>query len=87
MLVNFVSSPVLLKLYTETTFRQIQHYSTALKVGGHNINKLRYAGDTMLLAENETQLQTYIRIAKHLYRIRPKYKHTMIFNDIKDTFE
>ena len=55
-----VLSPCLFNLYTEVIFRSIEHIE-GISIGGHNINNLRYADDTVLLAENEEQLKEILR--------------------------
>lgn len=54
-----VLSPCLFNLYTEIIFRHITGFEGVI-VGGVNINNLRYADDTVLLAENEESLQAII---------------------------
>jgi len=54
-----VLSPSLFNLYTEFIFRTIEG-SPGLKVGGYTINNLRYADDTVLLAESEQDLQELV---------------------------
>ena len=49
-------SPYLFNLYTEFIFRETDHFP-GVKIGGRNINNLRYADDTVLLAENVDDLQ------------------------------
>ena len=51
-----VLSPSLFNLYTEHIFRQIDELP-GVKIGGRNINNLRHADDTVLLAETEEDLQ------------------------------
>ena len=51
-----VLSPSLFNLYTEKIFREIEDIK-GVNVGGHNINNLRYADDTSLLALEEQKLQ------------------------------
>ena len=51
-----VLSPALFNLYTDIIFRNIDQ-RPGIKIGGHTINNLRYADDTVLLAENETEQQ------------------------------
>ena len=51
-----VLSPCLFNLYTEMIFRHIVDMKGVI-VGGRNINNLRYADDTVLLAESEENLQ------------------------------
>ena len=54
-----VLSPLLFNLYTEHIFRQIDELPR-VKIGGRNINNLRYADDTVLLAETEEDLQKIV---------------------------
>ena len=51
-----VLSPCLFKVYTETIFRHIED-SKGVTIGGSQINNLRYADDTVLLADIEENLQ------------------------------
>ena len=58
-----VLSPALFTLYTDIIFRNIDQ-RPGIKIGGHTINNLRYADDTVLLAENETELQQILDTVK-----------------------
>ena len=58
-----VLSPALFNLYTDIIFRNIDQ-GLGIKLGGHTINNLRYADDTVLLAENETELQQILDTVK-----------------------
>ena len=51
-----VLSPYLFNLYTEFIFRETENIS-GVKIGGKKLNNLRYADDTVLLAENQADLQ------------------------------
>ena len=51
-----VLSPCLFNLYTETIFGHIED-SKGVTIGGTQINNLRYADDTVLLADSEENLQ------------------------------
>ena len=51
-----VLSPDLFCLYSEMIMRQIEEIE-GLKIGGHNINNIRYADDTVLTADSEEKLQ------------------------------
>ena len=51
-----VLSPYLFNIYTEFIFRKTENL-TGINIGGRNINNFRYADDTVLLAENEIDLQ------------------------------
>ena len=42
-------------LYTEHIFIKTNHIPE-MKINGHNINNLRYADDTVLIAEDEASL-------------------------------
>ena len=48
-----ILSPCLLNLYAEDTMRnaRLDEAQTVIKFAGRNINNLRYAGDTTLMAE------------------------------------
>ena len=52
-------SPCLFKLYTEHIIRNamLDELQIGIKVGGRNINNLRYADDTTLIAESEEDLE------------------------------
>ncbi|GFN88081.1 endonuclease-reverse transcriptase [Plakobranchus ocellatus] len=51
-----VLSPDLFSLYSEIIMRNLENHP-GIKVGGQNINNLRYADDTVLIAENKEDLQ------------------------------
>ncbi|GFS23270.1 retrovirus-related Pol polyprotein from type-1 retrotransposable element R2 [Elysia marginata] len=51
-----VLTPDLFSLYSEMIMRQIEEMK-GLKIGGHNINNIRYADDTVLTADSEEKLQ------------------------------
>ena len=51
-----VLSPKLFNLYTEEIFRKSEDIKGVV-VGGRNINNLRFADDTLLIAEGEEELQ------------------------------
>ena len=58
-----VLSPVMFNLYTEHIFRKTNHIP-GVNINGHNINNLRYADDTVLIAEDEASLQDLVTKVK-----------------------
>ena len=59
-----VVSPVMFNLYTEHIFREPNHIP-GVKINGYNINNLRYADDTVLIAEDEARLQDLVTAVKY----------------------
>ena len=55
---HFLLSPCLFNLYEEQIMRNagLDELQAGIKIGGKNINKLRYADDTILTAESEKTL-------------------------------
>ena len=54
-----ILSPCLFNLYTEYIMRNtgLEEAHAGIKIAGRNINKLRYADDTTLMAESEEELK------------------------------
>ena len=52
-------SPCLFKLYAEYIMRNsgLEEAQAGIKIAGRNINNLRYADDTTLMAESEEELR------------------------------
>ena len=53
-------SPCLFNLYAEliTSNARLGELQAGIKIGGRNINNLRYAGDTTLMAESREELKS-----------------------------
>ena len=59
-------SPCLFKLYAEFIMRNagLEEAQAGIKIAGRNINNLRYADDTSLMAENEEELKSLLMKVK-----------------------
>ena len=58
--------PCLFNLYVEHTMRntELDELQAGIKIGGRNINNLRYEDDTTLMAENEEELKRLLMRVK-----------------------
>ena len=56
-----VMSPDLFNYYSELILRELEK-ENGLRIGGHNITNIRYADDTVLLAESEEDLQRLLDV-------------------------
>ena len=61
-----ILSPCLLNLYAEYIMRNsgLEEAQAGIKIAGRNINNLRYADDTTLMAENEEELKSLLMKVK-----------------------
>ena len=59
-------SPYLLNLYAEYIMRNVglEETQAGIKIAGRNINNLRYADDTILMAESEEELKSLLMKVK-----------------------
>ena len=59
-------SPCLLNLYAEYILRNagLEEAQAGIKIAGRNINNLRYADDTALMAESEEELKSLLMKVK-----------------------
>ena len=57
-----ILSPCLFSLYAEYIMRKsrLEEAQAGIKIAGRNINKLRYADDTTLMAEREEELRSLL---------------------------
>ena len=63
-----ILSPCLFKLYEEYTMRNpgLEETQARIKIAGRNINNLRFADDTTLMAESEEELKSLLMKVKQL---------------------
>ena len=61
-----ISSPCLLNLYAEYIMKNagLEEAQARIKIAGRNINNLRYADDTTLMAESEEELKSLLMKVK-----------------------
>ena len=61
-----ILSPCLFNLYAEYSMRNtgLDESQAGIKIAGRNINNLRYADDTTLMAENEEELKSLLMKVK-----------------------
>ena len=61
-----ILSPCLFNLYTEYIMRNsgLEEAQAGIKIAGRNINNLRYADDTTLMAESEEELKSHLMKVK-----------------------
>ena len=61
-----ILSPCLFNLYAEYIMRNagLEETEAGIKIAGRNINHLRYADDTTLMAESEEELQSLLMKVK-----------------------
>ena len=59
-------SPCLFNLYAENITQNAGRYEAqaGIKIAGRNINKLRYADDTTIMAESEEELKSLLMKVK-----------------------
>ena len=61
-----ILSPCLFNFYAEYIMRNagLEEAQAEIKIAGRNINKLRYADDTTLMAESEEELKSFLMKVK-----------------------
>ena len=61
---GFILSPSLFNFYAEYIMRNggLEEAQAGIKIAGRNINNLRYADDTTLMAESEEELKLFDEI-------------------------
>ena len=76
-----ILSPCLFNLHAEYIMRNtgLEEAQTEIKIAGRNINNLRYADDTTLIAENEEELKSLLmKVKEESEKVGLKLKFTGI---------
>ena len=65
---GYILSPCLFNFYTEYIMRNpgLEEAQAGIKIAGRNINNLRYADDTTLIAESEEELKSLLMQVKEM---------------------
>ena len=65
-------SPCLFNLYAEYIIRnaRLDEAQAGIKISGKNINNLRYADDTILMAESEEELKSLLMKVKVIQKMK-----------------
>ena len=68
---GYILSPGLFNLYAEYIMRNIglEEAQTGVSLAGRNINHLRYANDTTLMAESEEELKSLLMKGKEVKKL------------------
>ena len=66
-----ILSPCLFNLYAEYIMRNagLEKAQTGIKIAGRNINNIRYADDTTLMAESEEELESLLMQVKESEKV------------------
>ena len=66
-----ILSPCLFNFYAEYIMRNagLEETQAGIKIGGRNINNLRYADDTTLMAESEEELKSLLMKVKESEKV------------------
>ena len=75
---SFILSPCLFNLYAEYIMRitGLEEAQAGMKIAGRNINSLRYADDTTIMAESEEELKSLLLTVKESDKSWFKAQHS-----------
>ena len=73
-----ILSPCLFNLYAEDIMRNagLEETQAGIKIAGRNLNNLRYADDTTLVAESEEELKSLFLVESGEWKIWLKAQHS-----------
>ena len=67
---GYILTSCLLNLYAEYIMRNaVDEAQAGIKISGRNINNLRYAGDTTLMAESEEELKSLLKVKEECEKV------------------
>ena len=72
---SYILSPCLFNLHAEYIMRNagLNEAEAGIKIAGRNINNLRYADDTTLIAESEEDLKSLLmKVKKEMKKLKTK---------------
>ena len=66
-----ILSPCLFNVYAEYIIRNagLEEAQAGIKISGRNINNLRYANDTILMAESEEELKSLLKVKEESEKV------------------
>ena len=74
-----ILSPCLFNLYAENIMKNagLEEAQAGIKIAGRDINNLRYADDTTLMAESEEELKSFLmKVEEESGKSWPKAQHS-----------
>ena len=74
-MLDYILSPCLFNLYAKYIMRNtgLEEAQAGIKIAGRNVNNLRYADDTTLMAESEEELKSLLKVKEESEKAGLKY--------------
>ena len=68
---GYILSPCLFNLHAEYIMwnAELDEAQAGIKIAGRNINNLRYTDDTTLMAENEEELKSFLKVKEESEKV------------------
>ena len=81
-MLDYILSPCLFNLYAKYIMRNtgLEEAQAGIKIAGRNVNNLRYADDTTLMAESEEELKSLLKVKEESEKVglKPNIQKTKI---------
>ena len=83
-----ISSPCLFNFYAKYIIRNagLEEAQAGIKIAGRNINNLRYADDTTLMAESEEELKSFLIVKEESEKVGLKLNMGNTCIPVADSF-